>query len=293
MAKFSMDILECVVCYDVPAKKSMMLCKNQHVICETCYHKLGKLKCPTCRKDFTFQKNPLVEKILNSIEMDCRFKYEGCECKITMENREDHESECVFRSNCKYEKDGCGEFLEPGEWKDHENVCQYRKIFCFFRVCQRSGIKLAMNDIFRHFEENHSAYGPLVRIDIANEKGRFEIDYQHYFGLIYEENDLKFIFGTHYGVNHETDLGKSDYQSVRKACLISVLPKGEAEKINCSISLTFDGAENGVFHYNGKVFSHEDFETLRNWKSGGLVYPTAFCDYHESSKPKFKIQIID
>ena len=291
-AKFNIDILECVVCYDVPTKNSLMLCKNQHVICEPCYKKLGKSKCPTCRNrnDFTLQKNLLVEKILDSMEMDCRFKHQGCERKITMENREAHEFECAFRTNCKYERYGCIEFLKPGERKVHENVCQYRKIFCFFPVCQRNVTRLAMNEVFRHYEENHSEYGPLVRIDIDNEKGRFEINYRQCFGLIYEDNYLKFIFGTNYGVNH---LGMVDnsYQSVRKACLISVLPRDEAEKITCSISLVFDGAENGVFQYNGKVFSNEEFETLRNWKSGGLVYPSALCDYHESLKPKFKIQI--
>ena len=297
MAKFNLDILECMVCYDVPTKNSLMLCKNQHVICGTCYNKLGKSKCPTCRKDFTLQKNILVEKILDSIEMDCKYKDQGCDCKITMKNREEHETECVFRTNCKYEKDGCREILNPGEWKEHENDCRFRKIFCFFRSCQRNETKVSVHEILRHIEENHSQYVPIKRIDITDEFCQFEIDYKELYGLIYERNQLRFIFGTHYAVNDGTHLGFwiNDYKSVRKACLISVLPKDQAKQMNCSISLTFDGAESGVFHYNGKIYSHEDFENLRNWKSGGLVYPAVFCDYHESSSsmPKFKIQIFD
>ena len=69
-ANFSINLLECPVCYKIPTKETLIFCENGHMVCETCKNKMEN--CPSCRGKFVNRRNILIEQILDSVTVCCK-----------------------------------------------------------------------------------------------------------------------------------------------------------------------------------------------------------------------------
>ena len=95
--------LECPVCFDF-LSQPIMQCKNGHSFCWECC-KLSP-SCPLCRCDITQAcRNITLEKVLENIEMSCKFK--DCKAKLNLATRKQHLEECVFNPYVKCVYSSC------------------------------------------------------------------------------------------------------------------------------------------------------------------------------------------
>lgn len=89
--------LECPVCFDyfsVP----ILQCKNGHSFCSECSR--NSLNCPLCRCEMPqAYRNITLERILDSIELHCRFP--ECHEKLTLATRKQHLEECTHNPSVK------------------------------------------------------------------------------------------------------------------------------------------------------------------------------------------------
>ena len=96
--------LECPVCLILPRSSPILLCRAGHSVCCECFPRLSRhyrtRKCPICQAKYCNPptRNFLAEKLLESVERDCRFDYQGCD--FSSKNSEAltrHEAECSHR----------------------------------------------------------------------------------------------------------------------------------------------------------------------------------------------------
>ena len=123
-ANFSLDLLECPVCFKIPSKKAFIFCDNGHMVCKKCRNKISN--CPTCRSNFADRRNILLEKILDTVKVSCKYK--------------------IF---------GCSENLEFKDLDDHLAQCQFRKVYCFNFKCQAQKIQYNLSSLMDHYEGFH------------------------------------------------------------------------------------------------------------------------------------------
>ena len=283
LANFPISVFECNVCYNVPSSKDhFILCKRGHVLCKNCRSRLED-KCPTCSGEFNQDQVTVLNKILDVIEMDCKFKDIGCSSRLKLDNKLTHEDECTFRKTCKFDKEGCTkEFNNLQTRIKHQSKCTYRSINCFNSNCQKSGgVQISRGIIgkglINHYTSHHPR-NPFAEIEIEN-ANEFQIN-----GL-----DLKLL--TFKGQNKYVFVGRfgiDEIKNTRKACLITFDPPEVAKKFKCNLILISDGNE--VFNNKIKVISIDDMESIHSWKSGGLIYPV---DFTKSLGPNisFKVKV--
>ena len=135
-AIFPSNLLECGICYNIPSSKSMALCETGHVYCIDCRERLTK--CGICQS--SFKNRPIInilQKILTSVEIGCKFKGLGCNEKLNLEERVKHENHCKFRNTCKFADRGCNKNINCKDLEAHEGSCEFRQIFCFNVSCQK------------------------------------------------------------------------------------------------------------------------------------------------------------
>ena len=92
---FSIDLLECPVCFNIPSQYLMVFCENGHMVCGNCKNRL--VNCIQCQAKFVSKKNILVERILDSVTKHCKYKGSGCNKMVLFKDTEDHARQCEFR----------------------------------------------------------------------------------------------------------------------------------------------------------------------------------------------------
>ena len=125
---FSLDLLKCPLCENIPLKYRMVFCDNGHLVCLSCRSQMKDPdKCPVCQGALVSRRNYLYEKIIDSIEL----------------------------VNCKNKSFGCAKTLTADEKDEHENQCEFRMISCFDRECQPMKNNFSIASFKDHYESNH------------------------------------------------------------------------------------------------------------------------------------------
>ena len=70
------ECLECQVCWEVPSGPPIYQCENGHILCKSCYPKLGT--CPSCNIGLRSMRCLVAEKILEKVAVPCKFAKNGC-----------------------------------------------------------------------------------------------------------------------------------------------------------------------------------------------------------------------
>jgi len=95
---FTILELLCFVC------KNVLDTPQQHVDCETmfCEQCIPRCFCPACKNVFYGKPAPrLARRLLERLEIRCKFASRGCESYIMLDNIKTHEEDCTF--NTKWE----------------------------------------------------------------------------------------------------------------------------------------------------------------------------------------------
>ena len=287
---FSIDVLECTVCYTIPVSTSMVLCKNGHVFCTDCRQRLTQ--CGICQSPFKNRRIiNVLQKILTSITVECKFKSLGCEENLSLENRESHEKHCSFRNVCKYAANGCSENISHEDLETHEESCEYRSIFCFVKSCQSDQISLPLGPmtetLFNHCFSTHECTNrPTDQRKEIDNLTEFELSskYSNAIGTFFSHSGkVHYIFIPHFGVD--------EIKTSRKACLISTKIPREARKLKCLISMKHNDIE--ILNYVGKVFSIDDTVNIHSMYDGGLIYPTILNELMAKEEISFSFKITE
>ena len=100
----------CQICLDTP-RDNIYQCEEGHIICATCKKTYtasssshaSHVLCPTCKIDTKFaNRNAILEQIIESLELSCKYQSNGCDHKSSKVTRLRHEMECVFRLKCLF-----------------------------------------------------------------------------------------------------------------------------------------------------------------------------------------------
>lgn len=100
--------LECPVCTNYMTSPITM-CQNGHNICAKC--KSHASICPGCGGEFPRIRNVTLEEIAKTTMYPCKNRADGCLQIFSMDNRLDHETECLYKKGkcpfTKISKDSC------------------------------------------------------------------------------------------------------------------------------------------------------------------------------------------
>ena len=87
--------LECIVCMEY-MRPPILLCVNDHNICETCRPKLNN-RCPICKGIISSLRNRKLENLARNIHYPCKHSRHGCRAEMPCEVLEEHESTCPYQ----------------------------------------------------------------------------------------------------------------------------------------------------------------------------------------------------
>lgn len=98
-----LKLIECPVCFE-KLKPPVTTCENGHGICGRCKESLTN--CGICRQEFSGNMNTLLNQMIESVLIKCKYHPQGCkECFSIEKNIEKHEKDCDFEItacvNCK------------------------------------------------------------------------------------------------------------------------------------------------------------------------------------------------
>ena len=286
------NILECNVCYEIPSQNTLVFCSNDHIACNRCRSRMTN--CGLCRGSFQDDKplSNMLKNIMSSVQVRCKYKSNGCNEKLMLNDRESHEINCNFRV-CKYYDAGCNiRISSSGEWPFHEERCEYRQIDCYVGMCQtQGGVRINLgpmvNQLFNHENSIHSQAGGARRVTVEDIQS-FELSGpvdSALKGTFFIENSGKvhYIFVLNFGVHGLTGHDK--------ACLISTMTPTEVSKLRCIISLKYEGTNMNT--YAGKVFSIDDTRDIHSMFSGGLLLPRGLKEQFTSGNLTLSIKIFE
>ncbi|XP_057955620.1 E3 ubiquitin-protein ligase SINAT2-like [Malania oleifera] len=95
------ELLECPVCMDLMCPP-IHQCPNGHTLCSNCKARVHNC-CPTCRYELGNIRCLVLEKVVESLELPCRYHVLGCSDIFPYHNKLRHEQSCRFRPyNCPY-----------------------------------------------------------------------------------------------------------------------------------------------------------------------------------------------
>lgn len=139
------NVLECPICYK-RLKPPVETCENGHGICRNCRKSVDI--CGICRKKFTASSNTLLNQVLETIPVKCKFSSKGCKCSRRL-----------------------------NEIENHEKNCKYRIVNCY--CCDQQGISLIrLND---HFDTHRGSKIDLSEWDSVNYKELFPMSHICYY----------------------------------------------------------------------------------------------------------------
>lgn len=89
------QLFECPVCFDY-VLPPILQCQNGHLVCQSCR---GKITCcPTCRVPIASAiRNLPLEKLAENLRFPCKFSSNGCEARLEVTAKLDHEDLCEFK----------------------------------------------------------------------------------------------------------------------------------------------------------------------------------------------------
>jgi len=94
--------LECPVCLEY-MESPIEMCENRHNTCSSCKERIPH--CPICRGRFTNDRNSFLEKFAASAIYPCKNREAGCEETLSISDRTNHQSVCVYQSTeCPFKK---------------------------------------------------------------------------------------------------------------------------------------------------------------------------------------------
>ncbi|MED6193608.1 hypothetical protein PIB30_021260 [Stylosanthes scabra] len=88
------DVLDCPICFD-PLTIPVYQCENGHVACSTCCISLEE-KCPSCCLPIGSIRVRVLEKVLESIKVQCSHAKYGCKVTLSYSDKCVHEFNCLF-----------------------------------------------------------------------------------------------------------------------------------------------------------------------------------------------------
>jgi E3 ubiquitin-protein ligase SIAH1 len=120
--------LECPVCmeYMVPTIK---LCTNGHNICSKCRDRIDC--CPTCRAEFTENRNVALENIARSQKYPCANRQSGRLDLFSIEHIAEHNAVCVYgKIKCPFQVHGkCSWKGFRSDLKEHAKAAHTKTFF--------------------------------------------------------------------------------------------------------------------------------------------------------------------
>lgn len=86
---------------------SYMQCRNGHTLCSTCKSRVHN-RCPTCRQELGDIRCLALEKVVETLQLPCKYYSLGCPEIFTYYSKLKHEAICTFRPyNCPYAGSDC------------------------------------------------------------------------------------------------------------------------------------------------------------------------------------------
>ena len=308
LAYFPQTLLQCPICYNLPNPKNPpVFCQNGHLICGTCK---GLIKdCPLCRSDILISRHNVMDQILASVSLNCKYKTEGCSSTLELKDKDNHEKLCEFRTiNCKFnyagcktklnmqDKDahestkcqfrfsrfckfrahGCEKMCDSEEGRQiHEKMCNFRLVKCYNFNCQLLKIQYPLSEMLDHYKSTHPSY--VFRKMEVQTQDRHLQSYENFAvklesTFLYFDGKLAFIFA---------GIGIQDCPSCYKACLISMSSPEESEKFKCNMKLIHHGNE--IIAFEGNIFSIDDTDEVHTLSSGGLIFPKELMNHFKDT----------
>lgn len=118
------DTLDCPICLE-SLFPPVYQCQNGHMACAGCCKMLDKGTCPSCALPIGTNRCIAVEKIIESLHV-----------------------------NCKYAVWGCKEMLQYASKRgEHEALCKFRPFICPIMGCSHEGLKSSLH---QHFQSVHN-----------------------------------------------------------------------------------------------------------------------------------------
>lgn len=109
--KGDLDLLECPICSE-PFAPPVYQCENGHTACASCCKKFTT-GCPTCSQPTGSIRCLAVEKMIDSIEIDCQYAHRGCKSMVKLSQREEHEKHLCEHRPIQCPVPGHNEHEEP------------------------------------------------------------------------------------------------------------------------------------------------------------------------------------
>ncbi|KAL5570865.1 hypothetical protein UlMin_020462 [Ulmus minor] len=98
------DVFDCCICFET-LTIPVFQCENGHIACSSCCTKLRN-KCPSCSWPIGYNRCRAIEKVLESVKVECQNKKHGCKETVTYSKKNDHEKTCMY-SSCSCPLSGC------------------------------------------------------------------------------------------------------------------------------------------------------------------------------------------
>lgn len=130
--------LECPVCTNY-LTSPITPCQNGHNICAKC--KSHAPICPSCGGQFLPFRNVTLEEIAKTTMYPCKNRAGGCLQIFSMDNRDDHETECLYKNEkcpfTKISKDSCpwtGNVSSTGNHVRQDHSSETRSVTGLFKL---------------------------------------------------------------------------------------------------------------------------------------------------------------
>ena len=95
------DILQCIICKDIPREGQIKQCQNGHLACENCMNNVNLSTCAVCRDPLGNKRTRALnaEQLIEAADLELPCRHADCEVKAPKRDLVSHEK------NCKYRKD--------------------------------------------------------------------------------------------------------------------------------------------------------------------------------------------
>jgi len=211
------DILECVICLEVPRKNPIYQCDNGHLLCVNCHQRIKN--CPMCKLDLRKNRALAVEKILQQCPRACKFRDTGCTALMKQLKLEEHEINCSFKpvlpsKLCVKHKSRFIDILSDFECKYNHETAVGVSLDCNFGCVRADNPIPSTLDSIYYFEVeiiNEGSGGePTIGIGLTVEGSQLDrmpgwenntIGYHSDNGNFYYESGFGYEFGPTFGID--------------------------------------------------------------------------------------------